>query len=91
MAPTTAGTMHRVPIDYTSIFVGQLDRTTDEHIIKERFGKYGVITAIQVLTKLGLGSGRGANVSGFAFVKYESRESASRAVKAEVSYHILLP
>ena len=78
--------MHRVPIDYSSIFIGQLDCQTDEMAVRERFGKYGTIVGVQVLTKQSI-IGRGPTdppVSGFAFVKYDGRESATRAVKAEV-------
>lgn len=76
--------MHKVPIDYTSIFIGQLDKATNEAAVRERFGKHGNIIGTQVLMKQGIG-GKGS-VSGFAFVKYENRESASKAVKAEVSF-----
>lgn len=78
--------MHRVPIDYTSIFVGQLDCKTDEKAVCERFGKYGTIVGVQVLAKQNPLGYRPpyCGITGFAFVKYDGRESATRAVKAEV-------
>jgi len=79
--------MPKVPIDYTSIFVGQLDRATTEQDVRERFGRYGTVVAVQVLAKAGIVTGRRQGeigVSGFAFVKFESREGATKAVKAEV-------
>jgi RNA recognition motif-containing protein len=78
--------MHKVPIDYTSIFVGQLDCKTDEASIRERFGKYGTIVAVQVLSKQNIVGRRPSDggLSGFAFVKYDCRESATKAVKSEV-------
>ena len=78
--------MHKVPIDYTSIFIGQLDCQTDEMAVRERFGKYGTIVGVQVLTKQSVIRRRPTDcpMSGFAFVKYDGRESATRAVKAEV-------
>lgn len=90
--------MHKIPIDYTSIFIGQLDCKTDESAIREKFGKYGGIVGVQVLSKQNIvGAGRrgldGQGIStnsGFAFVKFDGRESATRAVKAEVP-HPLLP
>jgi len=83
--------MHKVPIDYTSIFIGQLDRTTDEKSVRERFGKYGTIIALQVLTKQSIVGRRPGDiaVTGFAFVKYDGRDAATRAVKAEVRFSIL--
>jgi RNA recognition motif-containing protein len=83
-SPPPAATIPKVPIDYTSIFVGQLDRSTDEKMIRERFGKYGYIVNVQVLSKVALPSRR-PDTGGFAFVKYDGREAATRAVKAEVS------
>ena len=74
--------MPKIPIDYTSIFIGQLDRATDEEAVKERFGNYGMIVGVQVFAKAG-GVGKKA-AGGFAFVKFEGRDGASRAVKAEV-------
>ena len=78
--------MHKVPIDYTSIFIGQLDSKTDEMSIRERFGRYGIILGVQVLAKQNIVGRRPSDggVTGFAFVKYDGRESATRAVKAEV-------
>lgn len=78
--------MHRVPIDYTSIFIGQLDYKIDEMAVRERFGKYGTIVGVQVLAKQNIIGRRpsDAAMSGFAFVKYDGRDSATRAVKAEV-------
>jgi RNA recognition motif-containing protein len=78
--------MHKVPIDYTSIFIGQLDCKTDEMSIRERFGRYGIILGVQVLAKQNIVGRRPSDggVLGFAFVKYDGRESATRAVKAEV-------
>jgi RNA recognition motif-containing protein len=81
--------MHKVPIDYTSIFIGQLNCKTDEVAVRERFEKYGNIVGVQVLSKasiLGYRSSDGgmSGMSGFAFVKYDGRESATKAVKAEV-------
>jgi RNA recognition motif-containing protein len=78
--------MHKVPIDYTSIFIGQLDRGTDEKAVRERFERYGPIVGLQVLAKQNLVGRRPSDsgISGFAFVKYEGRDSASKAVKAEV-------
>jgi RNA recognition motif-containing protein len=77
--------MPKIPIDYTSIFVGQLDAKTDEIAIRDRFCKYGNIIGVQVLSKGGVMGRAKAGESGFAFVKYESRDSATKAVKAEVS------
>jgi len=82
-SPPPAATMPKVPIDYTSIFVGQLDRFTDELGVRERFGKYGQIVNIQVLSKSPM-TNRRQEIGGFAFVKYENREAATKAVKAEV-------
>jgi RNA recognition motif-containing protein len=81
-----SGTMPKVPIDYTSIFIGQLDRSTDERAVRERFGRYGTIVGVQVLAKQNIiGRRPGDNgVSGFAFVKYDGRDAATKAVKAEV-------
>ena len=81
--------MHKVPIDYTSVFIGQLSCKTDEAAVRERFEKYGNIVGIQVLSKAGIigrrsSDGGGGSMSGFAFVKYDGRESATKAVKAEV-------
>jgi RNA recognition motif-containing protein len=78
--------MHKVPIDYTSIFIGQLDCQTDEMAVRERFGKYGTIVGVQVLMKQSIIGRRPTDspASGFAFVKYDGRESATRAVKGEV-------
>ena len=78
--------MHKVPIDYSSIFIGQLDCQTDEMAVRERFGKYGAIVGVQVLAKQNVVGRRPTDcpMSGFAFVKYDGRESATRAVKAEV-------
>ena len=83
--------MHKVPIDYTSIFIGQLDGNTEEMAIRERFGKYGTILDVQVLSKQNVVGRYPADedVSGFAFVKYDGRESATRAVKAEVRSHVI--
>jgi RNA recognition motif-containing protein len=80
--------MHKVPIDYTSIFIGQLDSKTDEMSIRERFGRYGIILGVQVLAKQNIVGRRPSDggVTGFAFVKYDGRESATRAVKAEVTF-----
>jgi len=85
-SPTPTPTMHKVPIDYTSIFIGQLDCQTDEMAIRERFGRYGTILGVQVLAKQNIVGRRPSDggVTGFAFVKYDGRESATRAVKAEV-------
>jgi RNA recognition motif-containing protein len=78
--------MHKVPIDYTSIFVGQLDYKADEQSIRERFGRYGTIVGVQVLSKQNLIGRRPSDgASGFAFVKYDGRESATKAVKSEVN------
>jgi RNA recognition motif-containing protein len=77
----TAPPMPKIPIDYTSIFIGQLDRSTDEIAIRERFSAYGIVLNVQVFSKP---TTMGKKPGGFAFVKYESREGASRAVKAEV-------
>jgi RNA recognition motif-containing protein len=81
------GTMPKIPIDYTSIFIGQLDRATEEEALRERFSKYGPIVAIQVLSKQPVGARRPSDFpgTGFAFVKYDGREAATKAVKAEVS------
>ena len=78
--------MHKVPIDYSSIFIGQLDRLTDEKAVHERFGKYGNIVAVQVLAKQSIVGRRPGDsvITGFAFVKYDGRDAATRAVKAEV-------
>ena len=79
--------MHKVPIDYTSIFIGQFDCQIDEMAVRERFGKYGTILGVQVLAKQTVPARRSAaegSLNGFAFVKYDGRESATRAVKAEV-------
>ena len=78
--------MHKIPIDHTSIFIGQLNRATDERAVRERFGKYGTIIGVQVLAKQNiLGRRHGEDsITGFAFVKYDSRDSATQAVKAEV-------
>jgi RNA recognition motif-containing protein len=90
--------MPKVPIDYTSIFIGQLDRSTSEYDVRERFGKYGTVVGVQVLAKAavmgrGGGGGRGSEngVTGFAFVKFENREGATKAVKAEVWPRIRYP
>jgi len=83
--PPPAATMPKVPIDYTSIFVGQLERSTDEKVIRERFGKYGYIVNVQVLSKAPVPSRRPEG-GGFAFVKYDTREAATKAVKAEVLF-----
>jgi RNA recognition motif-containing protein len=79
--------MPKIPIDYTSIFVGQLEGKTDENAIRERFCKYGNIVSVQVLSKGGVMGRAKPGESGFAFVKFESRESATKAVKAEVPPH----
>jgi RNA recognition motif-containing protein len=78
--------MPKVPIDYTSIFIGQLDRSTTEHDVRERFAKYGNVVGVQVLAKAAIIGRRPAEsgVTGFAFVKFENREGATKAVKAEV-------
>ena len=76
--------MPKIPIDYTSIFVGQLDAKTDEIAIRDRFCKYGNVICVQVLSKGGVLGRTKAGESSFAFVKFESRESATKAVKAEV-------
>jgi RNA recognition motif-containing protein len=85
--------MHKVPIDYTSIFVGQLDCKTDEKAVRERFGNYGTIVGVQVLAKQNPLGYRPADcgVTGFAFVKFDGRESATRAVKAEVMFYLISP
>jgi hypothetical protein len=74
--------MHKVPIDYTSIFIGQL---TDEMSIRDRFGKYGMIQ-VQVLAKQKIVGRRvsGRGVTRFTFVNFDGRDSATRAVKTEV-------
>ena len=78
--------MPKIPIDYTSIFIGQLEKSIDESGVRERFGKYGFIVSVQVFVKTSIvGRGKSGSVGGFAFVKYETREGASKAVKAEVS------
>lgn len=78
--------MPKVPIDYTSIFIGQLDRSTSEDDVRERFSKYGTVVGVQVLVKATIVGRRPSDggVTGFAFVKYENREAATKAVKAEV-------
>jgi RNA recognition motif-containing protein len=72
--------MPKVPIDYTSIFIGQLPQSTDDNSVRERFRVYGRILGIQVFS-----NGIGKKAGGFAFVKFDSRDAASKAVKAEVS------
>jgi RNA recognition motif-containing protein len=72
--------MPKVPIDYTSIFIGQLPQSTDDNAVRERFRVYGRILGIQVFS-----NGIGKKAGGFAFVKFDSRDAASKAVKAEVS------
>jgi len=81
------GTMPKIPIDYTSIFIGQLDRATEEDVLRERFSRYGTIVGIQVLSKQPAMSRRSSDSpgTGFAFVKYDGREAATKAVKAEAS------
>ncbi len=83
--------MPKVPIDYTSIFIGQLDRSTTEHDVRERFAKYGTVVGVQVLAKAAIVGRRPSEsgVTGFAFVKFESREAATKAVKAEVQTILL--
>ena len=85
--------MPKVPIDYTSIFIGQLDRSTNENDVRERFSKYGSVVGVQVLAKAAIVGRRPADqgVTGFAFVKFENREAATKAVKAEVPRGILFP
>jgi len=87
LTPPPLGATQKVPIDYTSIFIGQLDRSVDEKAIRERFGRYGTIVGIQLLVKPSIpGRRQGEDYStGFAFVKFDGRESATKAVKAEVS------
>jgi RNA recognition motif-containing protein len=82
--------MHKVPIDYTSIFVGQLDCRTDEQCVRERFGKHGSIVGVQVLSKQNVVGRRlsDGGMTAFAFVKYDSRDSATKAVKSEVPHTI---
>ena len=82
-----SGTMPKVPIDYSSIFIGQLDRGTDERAIRERFGRYGAVVGVQVLAKQNVMGRRLGDISasGFAFVKYDGRDAATKAVKAEVN------
>lgn len=84
MSPPPAATMPKVPIDYTSIFIGQLDRTTSERAVRDRFGRYGNIVNVQVLSKSLVPTRRPESTGGFAFVKYDGREAATKAVKAEV-------
>lgn len=64
--------------DYAKIFVGGLDWHAKEDDIESKLSKYGDISEIVIPKNRFTGKSRG-----FAFVEFESQESAKKAINSE--------
>ena len=58
-----------------TIFIGNLAFTTDKNELQDAFGKFGIISEINIPTNRDTGQPRG-----FAFVKFETEEAAKEAL-----------
>lgn len=61
-----------------TIFIGNLAFSTDKNELQDAFGKFGIISEINIPTNRETGQPRG-----FAFVKFETEEAAKEALSMD--------
>lgn len=59
----------------TKLYVGNLGFSTAEEQVRDAFAEFGRVVSVSVITDRATGQSRG-----FAFVEYDSAESAQRAI-----------
>lgn len=63
-------------LDRFSVFVGNLQNSTSEAEIYVKFGLFGTIINVHLISK--------QNKRAFAFIRYEEEDAAFKAIHAEV-------